>query len=496
MSVIQVTNLTFAYDGSYDTIFEHVSFQIDSNWKTGLTGRNGRGKTTLLSLLLGRYPYQGEISASVEFSYFPEPIQREDAPVRHVLAEIAPQAEEWELMRELSLLELSEEMLDRPFSTLSPGEQTKIHLAALFCLENAFLLIDEPTNHLDAAGRELLAAYLKRKQGFLLVSHDRAFLDGCVDHMLALNKTSIEVQRGNFTSWWKNKARQQQFEQEKQEKLRQEASRLSTAASRTKGWSDVVEKRKYHSDNSGLKVDRGYVGHKSAKMMKRSKLIQRRRQEALEETTQLLRDAEREESLAISPLSYHAARLLEAKDLTISYGEHPLFYPITFTVSQGDRVALVGKNGCGKSSVLKLILGQAISYQGQLLQGSQLRISYVSQYTDHLSGGLNAYAQTHEVEETQMKTILRKLGFSREQFDKDLSEYSAGQKKKVLLARSLCQRAHLYLWDEPLNFVDVLSRMQLEDLILTYRPTLLFVEHDHKFCQTIATRQIAMEPCR
>lgn len=494
MSVIQATNLTFAYDGSLDTIFEHVNFQIDSSWKTGLTGRNGRGKTTLLSLLLGKYPYQGTISASVDFTYFPYPVSHGEEPVLHILTEIAPQAEEWELLRELSLLELSEEILARPFVTLSPGEQTKVLLAALFCRENAYLLIDEPTNHLDAFGRELLADYLKRKRGFLLVSHDRAFLDGCVDHMLALNKTSIEVQRGNFSSWWENKARKLQFEQEEQEKLRQEARRLSVAAGRTKIWSDQVEKRKYGSENSGLKVDRGYVGHKSAKMMKRSKLIQRRRQEALEETTQLLKDAEGEESLAISPLPYHTARLLEVRNLTISYGKQPLFSPITFSVSQGDRVALVGKNGCGKSSMLKLIQGESLSYQGCLLRGSQLRISYVSQYTDHLSGPLNRFAQTQQVDETQLKTILRKLGFSRAQFDTDLSQYSSGQKKKVLLACSLCQKAHLYLWDEPLNFVDVLSRMQLENLILSYRPTMLFVEHDHMFCQTIATHQVILAP--
>lgn len=121
-------------------------------------------------------------------------------------------AEEWELMRELSLLDVNTEVLWRPFETLSNGEQTKTLLAALFLNQGHFLLIDEPTNHLDAAAREKVSRYLKKKKGFILVSHDRRFLDGCVDHILSLNRSTIDVQSGNFSSWMENFSRQQEFE--------------------------------------------------------------------------------------------------------------------------------------------------------------------------------------------------------------------------------------------------------------------------------------------
>ena len=205
MSLIQVSDLTFAYEGSYDNIFDHVSFQLDTNWRLGFTGRNGRGKTTFLNLLLGKFPYQGSITSSVRFSYFPYQVEHGEQLAMAVVEDIYPEYEYWQLQREMNLLELDQEVLWRPYETLSNGERTKLQLAVLFLKENNFLLIDEPTNHLDIRGRELVSRYLSSKKGFILVSHDRAFLDGCVDHILSINKCSIEVCRGNFSTWWERK---------------------------------------------------------------------------------------------------------------------------------------------------------------------------------------------------------------------------------------------------------------------------------------------------
>lgn len=201
MSLINVVNLTFAYDGSYDNIFENVSFQIDTNWRLGFTGRNGRGKTTFLNLLLGKYEYSGIISANVNFEYFPFKVVNKEKNSLDVISDIFPDYLHWKLMRELSLLEVSEDILYCPFESLSHGEQTKVLLATLFLKENSFLLIDEPTNHLDMTARRLVSDYLNTKSGFILVSHDRAFLDNCVDHILSINKTNIEIQKGNFSCW-------------------------------------------------------------------------------------------------------------------------------------------------------------------------------------------------------------------------------------------------------------------------------------------------------
>lgn len=491
MSKITVTNLTFSYDGTYDNIFENASFQFDTDWRLGLIGRNGRGKTTFLRLLMGEFEHRGRISASVDFCYFPYPVRDPDAPARQAAMD-AGGGEEWELLREMRLLGLPEALLDRPFRTLSNGEQTRLLLAALFAGENRFLLIDEPTNHLDREGRARVAAYLRRKQGFLLVSHDRALLDGCIDHVLSLNRATIEVQRGNFSSWQRSKALRDDFERAENEKLRREIDRLGAAARRASGWSDKVERSKTGTRNSGLRPDRGYIGHKSAKMMQRAKSIEARRESAAEEKSKLLHDIETAERLKLSPLAYPKPVLLSARGLSLRYGEKTVCEGVRFELKRGGRLALTGRNGCGKSSLLKLICGENIDHAGTLEIGSGLRLSVVPQDAGFLRGSLDGYIAARGIDGTLCKAILRKLDFARVQFEKPMETYSAGQKKKVLLAASLCERAHLYIWDEPLNYIDVFSRMQIEELLLEFQPTLLFVEHDAVFCDKIATDTLAL----
>ena len=163
--------------------------------------------------------------------------------------------EYWQLVRELSRLEMGEETLDRPFSTLSGGEKTKILLAVLFLKQNNFLLIDEPTNHLDTETRTLVGRYLAKKKGFILVSHDRAFLDASVDHILAIDKTKITVTHGNFSVWYENKQRQDQFELSENAKLTRDIQRIKTAAGQAKAWADKAESVKI-GKKAALKQER------------------------------------------------------------------------------------------------------------------------------------------------------------------------------------------------------------------------------------------------
>lgn len=330
MSLINVSNLTFGYDGAFDNVFENVSFQIDTDWRLGFVGRNGRGKTTFFKLLTNEFEYRGKISSNVNFEYYPYTVENTDWLTIELVREIAPSAMEWEIAKELSLLDLTDDALYRPFCTLSKGEQSKALLAALFLKENAFLLIDEPTNHLDIEAREKLAGYLKKKKGFILISHDRYILDECTEYILAINKCNIEVMKGNFSDWQANKTLRDEYELKENEKLKGEIKRLSSSAMRTGSWSDKIEKSK-----TGTRVD-----------------------------------------------------------------------------------------------------------------------------------------------------------FSKEQLEKNIEDFSEGQKKKVLLAESLCTSAHLYVWDEPLNYIDVISRIQLENLLKKFSPTVILVEHDKTFSDSIATKII------
>lgn len=137
--------------------------------------------------------------------------------------------------------------------------------------------------------------------------------------------------------------------------------------------------------------------------------------------------------------------------------------------------------------------GQIINFTGEINISSGLKISYVSQDTSYLRGDLTGFCKDYNIDESLFKAILRKLDFSRTQFSKNIEDFSGGQKKKVLIAKSLCEEAHLYIWDEPLNFIDVLSRIQIENLILEYKPTMIFVEHDKIFSEKIATQIVKIK---
>lgn len=235
MSNIEFKDLTFGY--GENLIFDHAQINIDDRWKLGLVGRNGRGKSTLLKLLEGKIITDSSIITDKNFVYFPQLLTEEDLNDEKISSESKNQEshkgdsieslsvnitdrksqltfyllnelaefEQWELERELSLLKVDLEVLWRPFESLSGGEQTKCLLAILFLDETNFPLIDEPTNHLDMASRKVVAQYLKKKSGFIVVSHDRNFLDEVCDHTLAIERQQVILYQGNYSTYEQEK---------------------------------------------------------------------------------------------------------------------------------------------------------------------------------------------------------------------------------------------------------------------------------------------------
>lgn len=499
---LSIRNVSFQYEGSYEPVFENLNVNLDTRWRLGLVGRNGRGKTTLLKLMLGQYAHPGRIDLPMEAVYFPFHVEDETELTLFVMQRCAPTAEDWQLLREMNKLLLPEDVLYRPFETLSKGEQTKALLCALFAREDVYPLIDEPTNHLDAHGRALVADYLRQKDGFLLVSHDRAFLNRCIDHVLSLNKSDAWVMQGNYDTWQKRLDDHNAYEQERNAILRKDIARLEESARQAAQWSHAAEKGKFHvAPSQSAVVDRGYVGAKAAGMMKRSQNTLKRRERAIKEKNALLHNVEQVGELRLTPLPHPKKVLVNVCNARVVYDGRTVCEDISFEVRQGDRVALTGTNGCGKSSILKSLCGLSDCLQGQVSIASGLTLSYVPQDTAGIAGDMRDYIRRNALDETLFKAILRNMDFGREAFDRPLETLSQGQKKKILLCKSLCTPAHLYIWDEPLNYIDVLSRVQVEDLIRQYAPTLLLVEHDRTFLENVTTRppvcltrQAAMEP--
>ena len=204
----------------------------------------------------------------------------------------------------------------------------------------------------------------------------------------------------------------------------------------------------------------------------------------------------------MTQLVHHKQVLVNVKDYRLTYhdAETPVFSDLSFTISQKDRIALQGNNGCGKSTLIKMILQKAgaggaelpVTEEGICETASNLVISYISQDTSDLKGGILTFCEKRHLNRSLFCAILRQLDFDRVQFEKNMEDFSEGQKKKILIAASLLTPAHLYIWDEPLNYIDIFSRMQIEKLILQYQPTMLFVDHDVSFQNKIAERTIRL----
>lgn len=387
--------------------------------------------------------------------------------------------------REAGLMGFDAADLDRAMDSFSPGEQTRLMLAAMFLRKNRFLLIDEPTNHLDRSGRELAAAYLGGKKGFLLVSHDRWFLDQTVDHICALEKSGVHIEQGNYSSYHANKELRDAFERERNEQLQGDIKRLSETAREKAAWSDRVEASKIGSHLG----DRGRVGHLAAKMMKRSLAIQRRTEAMIEEKKGLLRDIEYASDITLEGLVHPARVLIRLREAAAGYDGRAVFSGLNMEIAQGERIAVSGGNGQGKSTLLKVIAGELEPMKGSVNRASGLIISTLPQQAEG-RGTPREIGERMGLDLSYFLMLLRKLDFPREAFERDMSGFSMGQKKKVMLAASMAVPAHLYLWDEPLNYVDLPSREQIETMLSETAATLLFVEHDRHFEERVATRRI------
>lgn len=486
MPIITINNLTFGYDGSEKNLFDDITITLDTSWKLALAGRNGRGKTTFFRLLRGELPYSGTITGVPETVLFP-------------MSEL-PENEDWRVRKELNLMGADPDIMWRPMETLSGGERTKLMLANLFASAGIYPLIDEPTNHLDRQGREAVADYLASKDGFILISHDRAFLDRCTDHTLVITKTGFELVGASYSVWWENNEQRMESERARNDQLKKEMSSIDAAMKKNAKWSSKAEGYKNRSKAPSKVAEdhfrRAYEAEKARKLMSAAKNLERRNERKLEEKQSLLKDLERTETLKITGTEHHNRTPVILKNMTLMRYGDPVVEGFDLTVERGMKLSIQGRNGCGKSTLIKYLAGlgeeEGITASGDIYIAPGLKISYVGQDTSSLCGTLYEIAGKRGCDKTVFSTILIKMGFTKEMLYRDVSALSLGQKKFVMIALSLCEHADLYLWDEPLNYIDVYMRAEIERLVRENNVTMLFVEHDRSFAEAVADMEVNM----
>lgn len=539
MSKITITNLNFYYSDYYNPIFENVNLVLDTDWKLGLIGRNGRGKSTFLNLLLGKLvPTGGTIHMAVNMEYFPyEPNQKysitmdviketvgglktmedtmeqiialadesryeEYSEIQAKYSELGGYGMEGKILKEMADMGLGEELAYRDYATLSGGEKTRMMIIALFLRKNSFVLLDEPTNHLDIKGKELMAEYLSRKKGFIVVSHDRDFLDKVTDHIMSINKADIKVEKGNYSSWRKNMDLIEEYEFRTRDRLEREIKQLERRSMQSRAWAGTANTQKYaftcHARTNGCQA-----------YMRRAKRSEEQILDNIDEKRQLLLNYEEAKELSIRQREGEMEEcLIKVKDLNFSYSDDNqcnkmILKDFTLNLHKGDRIWIKGQNGAGKSTLLKLLAGEfkersaapVIPQQREAIERTEnLQISMSGQEPRWTEGFI-----TEKYQLPKQREQLEQLAYFCTLFDlpvdfleRPLETYSSGELKKVDIARALSEENDVIFLDEPLNYMDVYFREQLEKAILEYEPTIVFVEHDALFGKNVSNKVVEL----
>lgn len=509
MIACSVQEATKLYGGN--TIFENITFEIKENDRVGLVGRNGSGKTTLLKLLAGEEtPDSGQIhwKKGSQIGYVKQisdfnqqlttkevlkgafsKLLRIEEKMKKLEIQMSTEVidsnmqnlmDEYGRLQDLFLSEGGYEiestmkkivnglnmngLLNKRFSTLSGGEKTKVGLAFMLLKNPDFLLLDEPTNHLDIASVEWLGNFLQHYQGtVVIVSHDRYFLDEMVNKILDLDEGEIQCFDTNYSGYVKEKEEQLLREFQAYKEQQKKIKKMKEAIKKLKDWANRA-----NPPNEGL--------HKRARNMER----------ALERMEKLNRPTlqRKKINLEMEAANRSGKDVIVFQDVSKSFGDRQLFQQVNLHITYQQRVAIVGENGTGKSTLIQLMLQQLQSDTGEIRIGSNVKIGYLSQniFSD-LNDETVIDTFRHELimTEGEARHVLAKFLFYGHSVFKKLSQLSGGEKMRLRLAQLMYQDTNLLILDEPTNHLDIESLEVLEEALENYHGTILAVSHDRYF---------------
>ena len=527
MAQILISNMSYYYSDYYYPIFNNTNLILDTDWKTGLIGRNGCGKTTFLQLLYGAIkPNTGFIKSPCKIDYFPYEEKSNYKNVMDVIKEnigglrtielamediIMSNSEsrleeysdyleryiqlngfevEVSIQKEFDLMKLDKSLLKRDYSTLSGGEKTAVQLIALFLKNNNFILLDEPTNHLDSEKKEMILNYLKKKKGFILVSHDRYFLDEVVNHIMAINKADITIESGNYSTWKQNKDWKEQFELQTKIKLENEIKQLGRRVEQTNSWAEIGYKQKYdficNARTNGFKS-----------YYRQRKRSQENIEKNIEEKKSLLLNFEERKKLVIEEAESDNEIILIVNNLDFTYPDSnkKIIDKMSFKINKGERLWIKGKNGSGKTTLLKLL---GLDFKSDSIEYAEgLEIVKVDQEPAWKIGMVeDLFWNQKKADDERFEKFMafcECFDVPKDFYHRPIETLSFGERKKVDIARALSQKTNLIILDEPLNYMDIYFREQLEEALLACNTTVIFVEHDERFGIKLATQVLYMK---
>ena len=520
MIVLSCNNLNKSF--GIDSILENVNFTVNEYDKIGIIGVNGTGKTTLFKIISGIYGYDsGDIytSKDCEIGYleqntnfhsentileevlevFKDVIEMEKylRDLEHKISEESSNTNSTtleKLMNEYSNkleafsdmngygykseakgvlkgLGFSDEDMDKPISILSGGEKTRVLLGKLLLKKPTLLLLDEPTNHLDSEAIEWLEVFLKQYKGtVILISHDRYFLDQVVNRIFEIHNKKLKTYNGNYSDFIKASAIEKELELKKFEDQQKDIKKQEKSIERLKAFGREKHLKRARSKEKALaKVD---VLDKPEAYRKKAKI-------------------------EFNPSVTSGNDVLQLRDISMGYGERILFKDLNLDIYRGEKVALIGANGIGKSTLFKIIMNEITPLSGDIKFGTNVNVSYFhqEQKTLNLDNTIidEIWEDNKQLTQTSLRTMIGAFLFEGEEVFKKISTLSGGERARVAILKLILSNANLLLLDEPTNHLDIDSKEVLEEALSSYTGTIFTISHDRYFLNTVVDKVLVLD---
>lgn len=520
MIVLSCNNLNKSF--GIDSILENVNFTVNEYDKIGIIGVNGTGKTTLFKIISGIYGYDsGDIYTSKEceigyleqntnfhsentileevLEVFKDVIEMEKylRNLEHKISEESSNVNSTsleKLMNEYSNkleafsdmngygykseakgvlkgLGFSDEDMDKPISILSGGEKTRVLLGKLLLKKPTLLLLDEPTNHLDSEAIEWLEVFLKQYKGtVILISHDRYFLDQVVNRIFEIHNKKLKTYNGNYSDFIEASAIEKELELKKFEDQQKDIKKQEESIERLKAFGREKHLKRARSKEKALaKVD---VLDKPEAYRKKARI-------------------------EFNPSVTSGNDVLQLRDVSMGYGERILFKDINLDIYRGEKVALIGANGIGKSTLFKIIMNEIIPLSGDIKFGTNVNVSYFhqEQKTLNLDNTIidEIWEDNKQLTQTTLRSMLGAFLFEGEEVFKKISTLSGGERARVAILKLILSNANLLLLDEPTNHLDIDSKEVLEEALSGYTGTIFTISHDRYFLNTVVDKVLVLD---